>query len=82
MGEHREINIPLGMTRKTELAIQLFHRCSNAVPAKCVGVPIDARNRATPLQFSATQNLQSCSKIRFTTGTVAIGSEQNPLGSI
>ena len=82
MREHREINVPLGMTGETELAIQLFQGCSDPIPAERIGVSIDARNRTTPLQFTATQNLQSGSEIRFTTHTAAIGSEQNPLGSI
>ena len=82
MGEHREINVPLGMTGETELAIQLFQGCSNPVPAQGIGVSVDARNRTTPLQFSALQNLKGCSEIRFTTHTAAIGGEQNPLGSI
>ena len=82
MGEHREINIPFGMTGETELAIQLFEGCSNPVPTKRVGVSVNTRNRTTPQQFSASQNLQGCSEIRFTTHTAAIGSEQNPLGSI
>ena len=82
MGEQRKINSPLGMTGKTELAIQLFQGCCHAVPAKCIGVSVDARNRTTPLQFSPSQNLQGCSEIRFTTDTAAIGSEQNQLGSI
>ena len=82
MREHCEINVPLGMTGETELAIQLFQGCSNAVPAECIGVPIDARNRTTPLQFPSTQNLQGCGEFRFTTDTAAIGREQNPLGSI
>ena len=82
MGEHRKINIPLGMTGEPELAIQLFQGCSNPVPTKGVDVSVDAGNRTTPLQFSATQNLQSGSEIRFTTNTAAVGREQNPLGSI
>ena len=70
------------MTGETELAIQLFQGCSNPVPAERVGVSVDSRNRTTPLQFTASQNLQGCSEIRFTTHTAAVGSEQNPLGSI
>ena len=82
MGEHRKINVPLGMTGETELAIQLFQGCCHAVPAQGIGVSVDARNRTTPLQFSAPQNLKGCSEIRFTTHTAAIGSEENPLGSV
>ena len=82
MREHREINVPLGMTGETELAIQLFQGCSDPIPAKRIGVSIHARNRTTPLQFPAAQNLQGCSEFRFTTDTAAIGREQNPLGSI
>ena len=82
MGEHHEINVSLRMTGETELAIQLFQRCCNPIPAQRIGVSIDARNRTTSPQFPATQNLQGCGKIHFTTDTAAIGREQNPLGSI
>ena len=82
MGKHREINIPLRMTRKTQLAIQLFQGCSNPVPAKRIGVSVETCNRTTPLQFSAPQNLQGCHEVLFTTDPAAVGSEQNPLGSI
>ena len=82
MGEHHEINVPLRMTGEAELAIQLFQGCSDPFPAERIGVSIDARNRTTPLQFPATQNLQGCGEFRFTTDTAAIGREQNPLGSI
>ena len=82
MGEHHEINVSLWMTGETELAIQLFQGCSDPIPAERIGVSIDARNRTTPLQFPATQNLQGCSEFRFTTDTATIGREQNPLGSI
>ena len=82
MGDHSEINVPLGMTGKTKLASQLFQGCSNPVPAKRVGVSADACDRTTPVQFSASQNLEGSSEIILTTDTAAIGSEQNPLGSV
>jgi len=82
MGEHHEINVPLRMTGEAELAIQLFQGCSNPIPAQHIGVSVDACDRTTPLKFSATQNLQGCGEIIFTTDTAAVRSEQNPLGSI
>ena len=82
MGEHLEIDVSFGMTGEAQLAIQRFQGCSNPIPAKRIDVSVDPRTRTTPLKFSAPQNLQCCGEIRFTTDTAAVGSEQNPLGSI
>ena len=82
MGEHLEIDVSFGMTGEAQLAIQRFQGCSNPIPAKRIDVSVDPRNRTTPLQFPAAQNLQGCSEFLFTTDTAAIGREQNPLGRI
>ena len=82
MCEHSEINIPLGMTRETQLAFLSLQGCSNTVPAELIGVSIDSGNRTPPLQRTATQNLECRIEISFSTHTTAVGSEQNQLGSI
>ena len=80
--KHSEINIPLGMTRETQLAFLSLQGCSNTVPAELIGVSIDSGNRTPPLQRTATQNLECRIEISFSTHTTAVGSEQNQLGSI
>ena len=82
MSHQREINVPLGMTRKTEFAFQPLQGRSDPVPAELIGVSIHSGNGTPPLQFTATQDLQGCGQILLTTDTTAIGSKQNQLGSI
>ena len=82
MSHQGEVNIPLGMTGKTELAFQPLQGCSKPVPAELIRVSIHSGNRTPPLQFTATQDLQGCGEILLTTDTTAIGSKQNQLGSI
>ena len=77
-----EINIPLGMTGKTKLAVQPLHRCSHPIPAEFVRMSIASGHRTPPLQCAPPQDLQGCGKILLATDATAVGSEQNQLGGI
>ena len=77
-----EINIPLGMTGKTNLTVQPLHRCSDPIPAEFVGVSLASGHRTPPLQCATPQDLQGCGKILLATDATAVGSEQNQLGGI
>ena len=82
MGGDGEINIPLGMTGKTKLAVQPLHRCSNPIPAEFVRMSIASGHRTPPLQCATTQDLQRCGEILLATDPTAVGSKQNQLGGI
>ena len=82
MGDDGEINISLGMTRKTKLAVQPLHRRSNPIPAKLIGMAIASGHWTPPLQFAKAQDLQGGGEILFTVETIAIGGKKNMLGNI
>ena len=82
MSADGEINISLGMTRKTKLAVQPLHRRSNPIPAELIRMAIASGHRTPPLQFATAQDLQGSGEILVTIETIAIGSEQNLLGKI
>ena len=82
MGGNDEINIPLGMTEKTKLAVQPLHWRSDPVPAEFKWVSINSGNWMPSLQLPAAGDLQSYGEILLSTDTTAVRSKQNQLGGI
>ena len=77
-----EINIPLGMTGKTKLAVQPLHKRSDPMPAEFKWVSINSGNWTPPPQLPAAEDLQGCGEILLSTETAAVRSKQNQLGGI
>ena len=82
IGGDDEINIPLGMTGETKLAVQPPHRRSDPMPAEFKWVSINSGNWTPPFQLPAAHDLQGCGEILLATNTTAVRSEQNQLGGI
>ena len=82
IGGDDEINIPLGMTGKTKLAVQPLHRRSEPIPAGSKWVSINSGNWTPPLQLPAAEDLQGCREILLATNTTAVRSKRNQLGGI
>ena len=82
IGGDDEINIPLGITGETKLAVQPLHRRSDPMPAEFKWVSINSCNWTSPLQLPAAEDLQGCREILLATNTTALRSKQNQLSGI